>query len=337
MEIATQPDATLARERVVVFGGLGFIGSHVCRGLVNAGYSVRIFDRANASHELIKDFESQVEIIGGDISQLDDVAKALAGVTVLINLIHTTVPGSSMKDPAYDVISNVANAARWLTLLGNTSIRKVIYFSSGGTVYGLPETPLITEDHPTNPLTSYGITKLAIEKYTAMHAQHAGIDYCVVRPSNVYGPGQRLHHGQGVIGVMASCAVRGEPLKVWGAGTDRRDYLFVDDLVSAIVKLLEYRGSLRVFNVSSGVGHSVLDVIAALRTHIKPLPEVIHTEARVFDVPVNVLDSSRLRNATGWEPTVDFAEGIRRTVAWIKTLKPEPDDSRRAPASRNSA
>ena len=318
MEIATQSDSTLARERVVVFGGLGFIGSHVCRALVNAGYSVRIFDRANESHELIKDFEARIEILEGDIARLDDVAKALAGATVLLNLIHTTVPGSSMKDPAYDVTSNVANAARWLGLLGETSVRKVIYFSSGGTVYGAPEQTPITEDHPTNPLTSYGITKLAIEKYIAMYAQFFGLDYRIVRPSNVYGPGQRLHYGQGVIGIMASRALRGEALEVWGGGTDKRDYLFIDDLVSALVKLLEYRGAKRVFNISSGAGHSVLDVIEALRTHIKPFPEIEYLPARAFDVPVNILDSSRLRHETGWEPAVAFEEGVRRTVEWIR-------------------
>ena len=320
MNIANQSNPTLARERVAVFGGLGFIGSHICRALVSAGYQVRIFDRSGESRELIKDFEREIQIVEGDISRVEDVANALAGVTVLINLIHTTVPGSSMKDPAYDVTSNVANAARWLQLLGDTNLRKVIYFSSGGTVYGAPEKIPITEDHPTNPLNSYGITKLAIEKYTAMYAQRFDIDYCVVRPSNVYGPGQRLHYGQGVIGIMASRALRGELLEVWGEGTDKRDYLFIDDLVSAIVKLLAYRGTFRVFNISSGAGHSVLDVIAALRTHIKPLPEVRHLPSRPFDVAVNILDSSRLRHETGWQPTIDFEEGIRRTVEWIKRL-----------------
>ncbi|HEX6283941.1 MAG TPA: SDR family NAD(P)-dependent oxidoreductase [Pyrinomonadaceae bacterium] len=318
MNIATQPDPTLARERVVVFGGLGFIGSHICRALVNSGYAVRIFDRANASHELVEDCEREIEIVEGDISRLEDVAKALHGVTVLINLIHTTVPGSSMKDPAYDVTSNVANAARWLELIGETNVRKVIYFSSGGTVYGVPERIPITEDHPTNPLNSYGITKLAIEKYTAMYARRFNIDYCLVRPSNVYGPGQRLQHGQGVIGIMASRALHGEVLEVWGEGTDQRDYLFIDDLVSAVGKLLAYRGPLRVFNISSGAGHSVLDVIAALRTQIKPLPEVVHLPARHFDVPLNILDASRLRHETGWQPEIDFEEGVRRTVDWLK-------------------
>lgn len=318
MDIRSQPDLKLTHERVTVFGGLGFIGSHICRALVNDGHLVRIFDRVGESHELVKDFEQAVEILEGDIGRLEDVERALAGATVLINLVHTTVPGSSMKDPAYDVTSNVANAVRWLERLGQTSLRKVIYFSSGGTVYGVPETIPITENHPTDPLNSYGITKLAIEKYTALYANRFRINYCLVRPSNVYGPGQRLHYGQGVIGIMANHALRGERLEVWGEGTDRRDYLFIDDLVEAIRRLLSYSGLERIFNVSSGIGHSVLDVIDVLRKQIKPLPEVVHLPPRSFDVPVNILDSTRLRDETGWRPTIDFEEGIRRTIEWLK-------------------
>jgi nucleoside-diphosphate-sugar epimerase len=128
------------------------------------------------------------------------------------------------------ITSNVATAANWLQQIGKTRLRKILYFSSGGTVYGVPENTLITEDQSTNPINSYGITKLTIEKYTAMYAKQFGVDYCLLRPSNVYGSGQRLHVGQGVIGVMANRALRGERLEVWGAGTHLRDYLFVDDL-----------------------------------------------------------------------------------------------------------
>ena len=200
-----------------------------------------------------------------------------------------------------------------LKYIKGTSLRKIIYFSSGGTVYGESDVP-ISEDHHTNPLNSYGITKLAIEKYTAMYATHANIDYCIVRPSNVYGPGQQMQHGQGVIGIMASCALRGEELKVWGDGTYRRDYLFIDDLVSAIIKLFDYNGRFRIFNVSNGVGHSVLDVIAVLQRLIQPFPKVEYSLGRPIDVPVNILDSSRLQKETGWKPVIDFEEGIRRTV-----------------------
>jgi UDP-glucose 4-epimerase len=307
------------KERVVILGGLGFIGSHLCRGLVRQGHFVRIFDRVDESHESVKDLEQSIEIVASDISRPQEVVKTLADATVVINLVHTTVPGSSMEDPGYDIVSNVATTVGWLQYLNETDVRKLIYFSSGGTVYGTPETIPISETHCTNPLSSYGITKLAIEKYTAMYADRFGIDYCVVRPSNVYGPGQRLHYNQGVIGIMASRALRGEVLEVWGEGTDQRDYLFVDDVVSAILKLVAYEGLLRIFNISSGIGHSVGDVISVLRTHINPFPKVKYLPARGFDVPVNILDSSRLRNETGWHATMDFEEGIRRTIQWLKS------------------
>lgn len=317
MDVASQTDRKSPGERVVVLGGMGFIGSHLCRALIREGHSVRIFDRVNASTELIQDFQRSIEIVGGDVSRAEEVVGALKDATLLINLVHTTVPGSSMVDPGLDIISNVASSARWLEHIGETSLRKIIYFSSGGTVYGESKAP-IAEDYPTNPLNSYGITKLAIEKYTAMYATHSDIDYCIVRPSNVYGPGQQLHYGQGVIGVMASRALRGEELEVWGEGTDRRDYLFIEDLISAIIELLDYNGPFRIFNISSGAGHSVLDVISVLETLIQPFPKVIHTPKRRIDVPLNILDSGRLEKETGWQPSISFAEGIRRTVEWMK-------------------
>ena len=310
-------------EPISILGGLGFIGSHICRELVRRGHSVRIFDKLYASQELIDDFRTAVEIVEGDISRPEDVLGAIAEANIVINLIHTTVPGSSMDNPAYDVTSNVAAAANWLQHLGGTKVRKIFYISSGGTVYGVPEVVRITEDHPTNPVNSYGITKLAIEKYTAMYANRWGVDYCLLRPSNIYGPGQRLQIGQGLIGVLANRALRGERLEIWGTGEDLRDYLFIDDLVDGVMKLLSYDGPYRVFNISSGNGHSVLDIVSILRGQMDSLPEVVHLPDRGFDVPVNVLDSSRIARETGWQPLVDLESGVMRTINWIKTLGTE--------------
>ena len=312
---------TEAGGRVVVLGGLGFMGSHICRELVARGYPLRIFDRLYALRTLVEDIEDRVEIVEGDMALTDDVMNVLSDAATVIHLVHTTVPGSSMKDPAYDLSSNVVSSVSWLSRLHETKVRRLIYVSSGGTVYGLPQTNPIDETHPTDPISSYGITKLTIEKYVAMYASMFGIDYCIVRPSNVYGPGQKLHIGQGVIGVLSDRALRGEPLEVWGTGESLRDYLHIEDLVSALAALVLYTGPHRVFNISSGVGRSVLDIIRILGDRLGFAPALIHKPDRGFDVPVNVLDSSRLHAETGWRPAIGLEDGIARTIEWLRQLQ----------------
>ena len=316
----TRPAAESGR-RITVLGGLGFLGSHICRALVARGDTVRIFDKLYARRKLVEDIETQVEILEGDISRPDDVLGAISEAEVVINLVHTTVPGSSMMDPGYDVSSNVLASVKWLARLNETEVKRLFFVSSGGTVYGIPRTNPITEEHPTDPISSYGITKLTIEKYVAMYANMFGVDHRILRPSNVYGEGQRLNIGQGVIGVMADRAARGEPLEVWGTGQNLRDYLHVDDLVAGMMALLGYAGSHRIFNISSGRGHSLLEIIAALRDHSGLPVEVKHLPDRGFDVPANVLSSARLRTETGWTPQVELAVGLTRTFRWFETLR----------------
>ncbi len=298
------------------------MGSHICRKLVAGNKRVRIFDKLYASQSLIEDFGSKVEVILGDMARPDDVLNAIADANIVIDLVHTTVPGSSMIDPGYDIVSNVVSTVNWLRRVSETKVKKIIYFSSGGTVYGIPQTIPIDENHPTDPISSYGITKLAIEKYIMMYSLIAGIDYCLVRPSNVYGPGQRLTIGQGLVGVLAERALRGEPLEIWGTGEVRRDYLYVDDLVSAAVALVNYTGSQNIFNVSSGKSHSVLEIIDMIRIQLGSIPEIHFRPARGYDVPVSILDSSRLTNETAWQPTVKLETGVRRTIEWLKTQAP---------------
>ncbi len=320
MSKGSESISTSGKERIAVLGGLGFMGSHLCRALVQHGHKTIVFDRVSASRSLISDVATELEIIEGDISRADDVLSAIAETDVVINLVHTTVPGSSMNDPAYDVMSNVVSSVNWLSRLPETKVRRLLYVSSGGTVYGRPLTNPIDETHPTDPISSYGITKLTIEKYVALYATQFEIDYRILRPSNVYGVGQQLRSGQGVIGVMAERALRGEALEIWGTGESQRDYLYVDDLVTALLMILNYTGQHRVFNVSGGAGHSVLDIVAILREQLVFASEILHSPARKFDVPHNVLDSSLLHRETGWQPRVDLKTGIARTLEWLKTL-----------------
>jgi UDP-glucose 4-epimerase len=308
----------ISSRKITVLGGLGFLGSHLCRALLAHGDSVRVFSKLYASRNLVTDIENDLTILEADIMQPREVLDVIGDSEIVIDLVHTTRPGSSMRDPAYDVASNVVSHVQWLEHLADTSVRRVIFVSSGGTVYGNPRSTPITEDHPTDPICSYGITKLAIEKYVAMYCGISGIGHTILRPANVYGPGNRLNVGQGVIGVLAHRALRGETLEVWGTGHSRRDYLYIDDFISAMMSLLDYQGSKTVFNVSSGKAHSVLDVVDTLSRTLGELPRAEHIPSREFDVPLNVLSYDRLARATGWEPLINLDDGIQRLVDWLR-------------------
>ena len=304
--------------KVLIMGGLGFIGSHLARELLSVGYRVKIFDKRYNSRHLIADIEHEVEVEEGDIGKLEDVLASLKEADIVISLIHTTVPGSSMEDPAYDVYSNIASYVKWLGALHRTEVKRIIYISSGGTVYGIPHRVPIGEDHPTDPICSYGITKLAIEKYVAMYSHMYGIRYRICRPSNVYGEGQHLTLGQGAIGVFLSECLRGRAVEIWGDGEVVRDYLYVADLADAIVRLIGHEGDGRVFNISTGTGHSLNQLIKIMADNLKLEVKVNYKEARPYDVPVSVLDSSRLRNETDWTPRTGIAEGMGSYLNWLK-------------------
>jgi UDP-glucose 4-epimerase len=305
-------------KQVAVLGGCGFIGSHICRELVSRGYAVTMFVRRGGSRARIKDIEDKLNICEGDIVCPDDVLNAIASSRQLIHLAHTTTPVLSMEDPAYDCTSNLVASLRWLSRLSETDVSRILYVSSGGTVYGHPQACPIDENHPTNPISSYGITKLTLEKYVAMYAIQQEIEHCLLRPSNIYGKGQKLHTGQGVVGILSYRALAAEPIEIWGTGQAVRDYLYIDDMVSATLDLLEYTGEQKVFNISSGTGYSVLDVIRVLYSLLGSAPKIVYKPRRPWDVPANVLDSSRLQAETGWYPKVDLVEGIRQTLDWLR-------------------
>ena len=307
-------------QRVLVMGGMGFIGSHLSRLLLHEGYSVRIFDKLYGSRSLIADIERKIEIEEGDADRPEDIIRALRNIDIAVDFIHTTVPGASMKDPAYDVQSNVVSHAAWLSQLNKTKLRRIIYVSSGGTVYGIPRENPLGEDHPTEPICSYGITKLAVEKYIAMYSDIYGIDYRICRPANVYGEGQHLHIGQGVIGVFLEQCLKKQSIEIWGDGTVSRDYNYVEDMVRGVVELIQHNGEGRIFNISSGRGYSLNDIITIIRDDLKIPVHVNYMASRGFDVPVNILDSARLMRETGWKPQIDLMTGMRRVYDYLKTL-----------------
>jgi UDP-glucose 4-epimerase len=200
-------------------------------------------------------------------------------------------------------------------------IKKIIFFSSGGTVYGIPKHIPINENHPTNPICSYGIQKLAIEKYLYLYECLYGIKYGILRISNAYGPRQRPVHEQGAIAVFLYRMLHKQTIEIWGDGSIVRDYIYVGDIVEAAEMVNIYNGPERVFNISGGQGFSlnqILDHLAAL-TGCKP--KVNYYPCRQFDVPVNILDNKKALELLDWHPKTDFTEGLKQTHESLKQLR----------------
>jgi len=222
--------------KVLVLGGNGFIGSHVVDQLLAAGHKVRVFDR---SAERYRDPIKQVEYRLGRFDDTFQVAEALQGMDAVCHLISTTVPGTSNLDPVADVKNNLINTLNLLEQMRKKGLRRILYLSSGGTVYGNPESSPISENHPLKPISSYGIVKVAIEKYLFMYQQLYGLQPVILRPSNPYGPRQGHAGVQGLIGTLLARAFSGETLEIWGDGSIVRDYMHVSDLARLCVVALE--------------------------------------------------------------------------------------------------
>ena len=303
--------------KIVIFGGGGFIGSTIADLLLAQGHDLRIFERPRVEpYRKFIDTE-RVEWVTGDLSSAHDVHDAMQGVEAVLHLVSTTLPKNSNDDPIYDVQSNVVASLQMFNAMVAQNIRKLVFISSGGTVYGNPVYLPIDEKHPTDPFVSYGITKLAIEKYLHMFERLHGIKSITLRVANPYGERQRIETAQGAVGVFLHHALKGIPIDIWGDGSVTRDYIHVSDVAQAFVKALSYTGEHRVFNISSGVGTSLNDLIAALESALgKPIKRR-YLPGRSFDVPVSVLANDLAREELAWAPAVPMSSGIARTAAWM--------------------
>ena len=303
--------------KCVLLGGAGFLGSHLAERLLGAGHDVRIFDRDDPAYASPVRGHPRAEWMRGDFLDPADLRRGISGCEAAFHLVCTTLPQSSNEDPAADVASNVIGTLRLLEAWRRDGRGKIVFASSGGTVYGVPRTVPITEEHPTNPITSYGITKLAVEKYLELYRVLHGLDYCALRLANPFGERQRVAAGQGAVTAFLHRAHRGELIEIWGDGSVVRDYLYVGDAADALARALEYRGASRVINVGSGIGRDLNQVVAAIEGVIGRPVTRRHLPGRSFDVPASVLDIGLARRELGWRPATPFEDGLRRTLRWI--------------------
>lgn len=293
------------------------MGTHLVDRLLESGHFVKVYDR---SPNKFRDLPPEAECMEGELGNHGLIREAVEGIEVVYHLAGTTLPKTSNDDPIYDVRSNLVDTIQLLEACVAAGVRKVVFASSGGTVYGVPEAVPIGEDHPTNPISSYGIVKLAAEKYLELFRHLYNLDYTALRVSNPYGPFQDPKGQQGAISVFLHRIYEGWPISIWGDGSVVRDYLYVSDLMDVLERVAEVESRERVFNIGSGRGTSLNELVQLMVEAVGEQPTVEYLPARALDVPVSVLDVSRAYAELGWSPKTELAEGIVRTWDWICTF-----------------
>lgn len=303
-------------EHHLILGGSGFIGRHVGLMLARAGHWVTLADRVRPSYEFPPDVAHRIvwtilELGSADWDTLVENA------SVVHHYAWGSIPASANANPAGDLITNVGSTLDLLEALRRRGDGRIVFSSSGGTVYGkLYEIP-VREDHPVAPITAYGAGKATAEIYLSLYRAMHGMDCRIARIANPYGAGQNLSLGLGAVTTFLHHALTGQPIEIWGTGEVVRDYVHIADVAACLVTLAlgPRTDEAFIFNVGSGTGTSLNGIVAELETRLDRKLEVNRTQVRPFDVPVSVLAINLAHQVLGWAPKLSFADGITRTLA----------------------
>ena len=299
-----------------LIGGGGFIGWYVTVALLAQGRQVTILDTRPAPLR----FPRAAAYLLGDYGNKEILRKALSGADAVINLSYASVPTTSIADPIQDILSNLPAAVGLFQTAGEYPIQKIIMISSGGTVYGSARRLPIPEDHATDPISPYGVTKLAIEKYGNMFHRLKELPVVTVRPANAFGEYQNPFVGQGFIAAAMAAILSRKTIILYGNNGTIRDYVHAEDVANGILAALDHGHVGAIYNIGSGEGRTNKDVLDEIRPYAEAcgLPLHISVEAaRGFDVEANVLDSAKLHADSGWKIRIPFREGIQRMWSWF--------------------
>lgn len=305
--------------RALVVGGNGFIGAHLVAELVAAGWEVTVLHKYEQPRYTT--MPAAVRFLRGDLTQESLLAEAVAGQDVVFHLLWTTtaIHEVANRDPAADVQANLVPTIHLLEACLRAGVGRVVFTSSGGTVYGRTQIAPIPENHPNNPVNAYGVSKLAVEKYLQMFHHLHGLDYAVFRPSVPYGPYQNPLARQGAVAVFLYRVAKGLPLTIWGDGHISRDYFYISDLVDALI--LGGKRPLstnRIFNLGGAEEVSLNHLIRLVQETVGRQAVVEYQPARDFDAPRVLLDTTQAQNELGWQPKVLMKDGLAKTWQWMQ-------------------
>lgn len=301
---------------ILVIGGNGFIGSHLIDHLLIKGHNVRVFD---ISYERYRKPLANVDYRISTLDNIPDLYEALLGIEVVFHLASASVPSTSNVDTVSDINKNLIPTLNILNLSVKLGIKRIIYFSSGGAVYGNPLTKSIGEGHPLNPISSYGIVKATVEMYLSLYQRMYGIKPLILRPSNPYGPRQGHFIAQGVISTFLRKVQKNESLSVFGDGNSRKDYIYIKDLIDLSYDL-SFSDEVGVFNLGSGIGTSINEIIEQIKSITNSELVINHLDKQIYDVDHFVLDITKTTNLLGDFTFTSMEEGISKTWSWLNSI-----------------
>jgi len=316
-----------AHRPVLVTGGAGFIGSHVADALLEQGCIVHVLDNlAGGRRENVPE-----DAVFHKLDVRDPSVRDLFVHERFAAMVHLAAQMDvrrSVADPIYDADVNVLGLLNLLEAGRQAGLEKVVFSSTGGAIYGEPDADVNDagpqpEWHPTRPASPYGITKLVSEHYLRFYHELYEIPYVALRFANVYGPRQNPHGEAGVVAIFTERLLKGEQPVINGPGTQTRDYVFVADVVRAVLAGLTYSGA-DVFNVGTGVETDVNTLFAHLNVLTGGSAEELHAPAKPGEQQRSVLDVSKAVHALGWHPEIALPDGLAQTVEWFRARVAQP-------------
>jgi UDP-glucose 4-epimerase len=304
--------------RILVLGGSGFLGSHIVDKFLAEKHEVVVYD---LYPERFRKSPAGIQFFTGDFGNVGALDELIAsGFDAAIHCVSTTTPKSSNESPEFDIQSNVIGTLHLLDICVRHKLSKLIFLSSGGTVYGdIGNLGLVDESHPVRPMCSYGVSKLSIEHYLDVYQQLRGLNYVSLRLANPYGERQSPLRALGALTVFLHRILKRQSIEIWGDGSVTRDFIYVGDVANAVY-LATVNPVSGVFNVGTGTGLSLRDILAQISDVVELKPCVNWLPSRSFDVPRIVLDSRKLREATAWQCRTSIMDGIRVTADWLRKI-----------------
>lgn len=306
--------------RVLLLGAAGFIGTNLTIELEKKNkYKITLVDKKKEYFNSIINMElNNVHIVESSLTVNMDFDSVLKDQDVVYHLVSTTVPTTSNQHIAQELVSNVIFSANLFEACIRCGVKKVVFISSGGTVYGKEVDCPLKEKAATNPISSYGVQKVTIEKLLYLYRYMYGLDYRIIRLANPYGPYQRPNGVLGAVTTFIYKALKGDEITVYGDGSVVRDFIYIDDAIRAIMKIVECENKHHTFNLGCGYGTSIKQVLETIEKTLGVKLNVSYIEGRKVDVPVNYLDISRYEKYYGALDPISLEDGIKKTADFMK-------------------